>query len=66
MLRRIDELTKGSVAADKNLLIYVSAVKRSHLVGLERELALIRDDSDWWKREDAESRIVNGHAADQS
>lgn len=62
MLRRIDELTKGAVAADRNLLIYVGAVKRSHIVGLERELALVRDDPDWWKREDAESRVVNGHA----
>jgi len=36
------------------------AVKRAHIVELERELALIRDDADWWKREDAEWRIVHG------
>lgn len=61
MQRRIDEIAKGSSAGDRNLLIFLVAVKRSHIVELERELALIRSDADWWKREDAEWRIVHGH-----
>lgn len=59
--RRIEELTKGSAAGDRNLLIYLGSVKRAHIVELERELSLIRSDADWWKREDAEWRIVHGH-----
>ena len=61
MQRRIEEIAKGSAAGDRNLLIFLGAVKRSHIVELERELALIRSDADWWKREDAEWRIVHGH-----
>ena len=61
MQRRIEEIAKGSAAVDRNLLIYLGSVKRSHIVELERELALIRSDADWWKREDAEGRIVHGH-----
>lgn len=61
MQRRIEEIAKGSSAGDRNLLIYLGSVKRSHIVELERELALIRSDADWWKREDAEWRIVHGH-----
>ena len=61
MQRRIDEIAKGSSAGDRNLLIFLVAVKRSHIVELERELVLIRGDADWWKREDAEWRIVHGH-----
>ena len=61
MQRRIEEIAKGSAAADRNLLVYLAAVKRAHIVELERELALIRSDADWWKREDAEWRIVHGH-----
>lgn len=60
MARRIDELVKGAGSADRNILVWIAAVKRSHIVELERELTLIREDSDWWKREDAESRIVHG------
>ena len=61
MQRRIEEIGKGAVPGDRNLLVFLSAVKRSHIVELERELALIRSDADWWKREDAEWRIVHGH-----
>lgn len=59
--RRIEELGKGAAAGDRNLLVFIASVKRAHIVELERELALIRSDSDWWKREDAEWRIVHGH-----
>ena len=34
--------------------------KRAHIVELERELELIKIDPDWFKREDAESRIIHG------
>ena len=60
MARRVEELAKRAAPADQNLLIYLLAVKRSHVVALERELALIRNDSAWWKREDVESRIIHG------
>jgi hypothetical protein len=61
MLRRIEEIGRGAAVTDRNLLTYLGAVKRAHIVELERELALIRSDSDWWKREDAQWRIVYGH-----
>ena len=63
LMRRLDELAKSAAEGDRNLLVYLIAVKRSHIVELERELALIRYDSDWWKREDAEWRIVHGSAS---
>jgi rubrerythrin len=59
--RRIEEIGKGASPGDRNLLTYIASVKRAHIVELERELALIRSDADWWKREDAEWRIVHGH-----
>ena len=61
MMRRLDELGRGASEIDRNLLIFIAAVKRAHIVELERELALIRYDSDWWKREDAETRIAHGN-----
>src|SRR6185503_8950309 len=60
MQRKLRELTASANAADRNLLIYLETVKRAHIVELERELELIKVDSDWWKREDAEWRIVHG------
>jgi len=60
MMRRLDELSRGASEIDRNLMIFLHAVKRAHVVELERELSLIRYDSDWWKREDAEWRIVHG------
>jgi len=62
MMKRLDELSKGASDIDRNLMIYMYAVKRAHIVDLERELTLIRYDADWWKREDAEWRIVHGSA----
>ena len=61
MQRRIEEIAKGAAAGDRNLLVHLASVKRAHMVELERELVLIRSDADWWKREDAEWRIVHGH-----
>ena len=60
LMRRLDELAKSAAESDRNLLVYLIAVKRSHIVELERELALIRYDADWWKREDAEWRVIHG------
>ena len=53
-----------SAAADRNLLIYLAAAKRAHIVELERELELIKIDRDWFKREDAEWRLVHGAKED--
>ena len=60
MEKKLRELAAGASAVDKKLLIYLAAGKRAHVVELERELELIRLDPDWYRREDAESRIVNG------
>ena len=60
MQRKLREFVGSASAADRNLLIYVETVKRAHAVELERELELIKSDADWWKREDAEYRIVHG------
>lgn len=58
--KKLRELIGTAGAADRNLLIYFEAVKRAHIVELERDLELIKNDSDWWKREDAQWRIVHG------
>ncbi|HEY6138341.1 MAG TPA: hypothetical protein VI670_11305 [Thermoanaerobaculia bacterium] len=60
MEKKLSEWAKSGSPADRNLLIYLAASKRAHIVELERELELIRNDPDWFKREDAESRIVHG------
>ena len=62
MQRKLREFINDSVAADRNFLIYLETEKRAHIVELERELELIKLDRDWWKREDAEWRIVHGPA----
>ena len=62
MQKKMRELIGTAAAGDRNLLVYFETVKRAHIVELERELELIKTDSDWWKREDAESRIVHGTA----
>lgn len=63
MEKRLNDLTRAATVADRNLLVYLASVKRAHGVELERELELIRADPDWYKREDAESRIVHGPRA---
>lgn len=62
MQRKLRELINAAIPADKNIMIFIETMKRSHIVELERELELIRVDRDWWKREDAEARIVYGPA----
>jgi hypothetical protein len=63
MDRRITEFLRSAPVADRNFLVYVGTTKRSHVVELERELELIKLDPDWFKREDAETRIVHGSNA---
>lgn len=58
--KKLREMIATAATADKNLLVYLDAVKRAHIVELERDLELIRMDHDWWRREDAEWRIVHG------
>jgi rubrerythrin len=58
--RKLREMIAAASQFDRNFLIYLEAVKRAHIVELERDLELIRMDHDWWKREDAEWRIVHG------
>lgn len=60
MEKKLVEWSKGATEIDRNLLIYLAAAKRAHIVELERELELIKIDRDWYKREDAEWRIVHG------
>lgn len=61
MEKRIAEFAAGASNLDRNVLIYLGTVKKAHAVELQRELELIKGDSDWWKREDAEWRIVHGN-----
>jgi hypothetical protein len=60
MERRLREFAQGANAIDRGFLIYLGYTKRAHIVELERELELIKLDSDWFKREDAEWRLVHG------
>jgi hypothetical protein len=60
MEKTLVDWSRNASATDRNLLIYVAAGKRAHIVELERELELIKLDRDWFKREDAEWRIVHG------
>ncbi|HEX7155532.1 MAG TPA: hypothetical protein VF618_28975 [Thermoanaerobaculia bacterium] len=60
MQRKLREFIKAVGPMDQNLLLYLESTKKSHAVELERELELLKLDSDWWKREDAEWRIVHG------
>ena len=60
MQRKLRELINVATVADRNIMIFIETVKRAHVVELESELELIRGDRDWWKREDAEARIVYG------
>lgn len=60
MQRKLREFINGATPTERKLLLYIESVKRSHAVELERELELIRDDADWWKREDAEWQMING------
>ena len=60
MEKKLVEFSRSASTVDRYLLIYLAAGKRAHIVELERELELIRIDPDWFKREDAQWRIVHG------
>jgi len=63
MERKMADLVRSAPATDRNLLVYLISTKRAHVVELERELEMIKSDPDWFKREDAEWRIVHGTGA---
>jgi rubrerythrin len=63
MERRLADLARNAPTTDRNLLVYLISTKRAHVVELERELEMIKTDPDWFKREDAEWRIVHGTGA---
>ena len=60
MEKKLVEWGRGVSSVDRNMVIYLAAGKRAHIVQLERELELIKLDRDWFKREDAQFRIVHG------
>jgi hypothetical protein len=60
MDKRLTEFSRNASMIDRFFLTYLIATKRAHVVELERELELLRFDPDWFKREDAEWRIVHG------
>lgn len=60
MERRLADLARSAPTTDRNLLVYLVSTKRAHVVELERELEMIKGDADWFKREDAQWRIVHG------
>jgi len=62
MERKLAELGRGATVIDRGFVVYLGASKRSHIVELERELELTKLDRDWFKREDAEARLVRGPA----
>ena len=60
MEKKLVNLSRTASSADRNLLVYLAATKKAHIVELDRELELLKVDRDWFKREDAEFRIVHG------
>lgn len=60
MEKKLSELAKSASIVDRPFLVYLASCKRAHIVELERELELIKLDADWFKREDAQWRIVHG------
>jgi rubrerythrin len=60
MQRKLREFISSATPTDRRLLIYLESIKRAHIVELERELELVREDSEWWKREDAEWVVIHG------
>lgn len=60
MDKRLTAWSRNGSIVDRTFLVYLIATKRAHVVELERELELLRFDPDWFKREDAEWRIVHG------
>ena len=64
MQRKLREFINSATVTDRPLLLYIESVKRAHIVELERELEMVREDADWWKREDAEWVLIHGLPAE--
>ena len=60
MEKKLTEWRNAAGERDRNFLTYLIASKRAHVVELERELELLKMDKNWFRREDAEWRIVHG------
>jgi hypothetical protein len=60
MEKKLSDSSRTASLIDRGLLIYLASGKRAHIVELERELELIKIDPDWFRREDAQWRIVHG------
>jgi rubrerythrin len=65
MEKRLQAMVGAASKVNRNLLIYIAATKRAHIVELERELELLKLDPEWFRREDAEWRIVHGPRNDE-
>ncbi|HUP44750.1 MAG TPA: hypothetical protein VM779_04470 [Thermoanaerobaculia bacterium] len=64
MEKKLTEWRNASGVRDRNFLTYLIGTKRAHAVELERELELLQLDPDWFRREDAERRLVHGTSAE--
>jgi len=64
MERNLAQIGRGTSSIDRAFLVYLAASKRAHIVELERELELTKLDRDWFKREDAEMRLIRGAATE--
>ena len=62
MQRKLRELINAAPPADRHFLLHIETLKKSHIVELEGELESIRGDAEWWRREDAEWRMIHGSA----
>lgn len=60
MEKKLAEWSRAAGPRDRNFLIYLMGSKRAHAAKLEGALELLKVDVDWFRREDAESRIVHG------
>src|SRR3954467_11554958 len=64
MERKLAELGRAASAYDPGVPFYPAASKRAHIVERERERELTKLDRGWFKREDAEARLVRGAATE--
>lgn len=60
MEQKLLDAAESSNETDAILYRYLAAVKRSHIVLLERERQMLRLHDDWFRREDAESILAEG------
>jgi hypothetical protein len=60
MERKLADWSRTAPESERNLYHYIAGTKRAHLALLERELEMLRNYPDWFRREDGESLIVHG------